>query len=204
MPALTIPNIFFNSWFWLPIALPVVIILYFLRKKSPPPFPKTGKFFKNHKVAIRKVADVLLICMVLFFWLFPLSIEIDFYKSSSHPVPIQPEILQLEQTVFLMTLIFFSGQSGLFIGAISIFQKDLTKTKRVILLVACMPPIVFTTLLLLTNKTIGSWSIIRLCLYGSFLSWFINAPAIFLNKPFVKFMEDIVQKLKLLFGGQQI
>ncbi len=200
MPALTIPNIFFISWFWLSIAISIAFILHFIRKKSPPPFPKTKNFFKSHKTAIRKVADVLLICIVLFLWLFPLSFNMNFFNSLSYPVPIQPEILQLEQTVLLMTLIFFSGRSGFFIGFISVFQSNLTKTKRIILLFACMPPVVFTALLLLTDKTLGSWSIILLCINSSFFSWIINAPAIFLNKPFVKFMDDIVQKVKSLFG----
>jgi hypothetical protein len=204
MQALTIPNIFFNGWFWILISLPAVIILHFLRKKSPPPFPKTGKFLKNQKLAFRKIADVLLICMVLFCWSNLFLYVRDFYKLSSQSVSMPSEIRKFELGFLLISSIFYSGISGLFLGLISVFQSNLTKTKRIILLIACLLPVVFTGLLMQIDTILGPWPITRLFLNASMLSWIINAPAIFLNKPFIKFLEDFVQKLKSAFGYHSV
>ena len=205
MAAITIPIIFFEKWFWFSIAIPLVIIVHFLRKKSPPTFPNAGKFLRSHKVTLRKVADVLLICMILFLWLFPLSFGRDVFKSFSQTERFLPETLKFDQALLLISLILSSGQSCFFLGLISVFQSNLTTTKRIILLFACLLPIIFAVLLLLIdNKTLGFWSIVRLCLNCSILSWIFNAPAIFLNKPSGQFVEGIVQKLKSSFGNHAI
>lgn len=199
-----IPEIFYKGWFWFGIAIPIAFIVHFLRKKSPPPFPKVGTIFKKYRRTILKILDILLICVILFLWLFLLSFNMDFFKSLLQPEPVRAEIQHFERQFLLITLIIASGQSGVFLGLISVFQSNLTKTKRIILLFACLLPVIFTAFLLLTDKILGYGSIIRLCLYSSFLSWFFNSPAIFLNKPFSQLIEGIVQISKLMFGGQSI
>ncbi len=204
MPALTIPEIFYEKWFWFANAIPIAVIVYLVRKKTPASFSKTGNFFIRHKVTFRKIADVLLICIILFCWSLPFSFGRDFFTSFSHLEPIQHETLKFDRELLLISLIISSGQSGLFLGFISFFQSNITKTKRIILLFACLLPVVFTALLLLTDKTLGYGSIIRLCLNSSFLNWIFNAPAIFLNKPFYQFAKGIEQKLKSLFGQHPV
>lgn len=197
MPALTLPEIFYKGWFWLAIAIPVAIILHFLKKKSPPPFPGTGNVFVRHKVKIRKALDVFLIILILCCWLLLLSFAVKFFQSPSPPESNRPEIQQLKWSMLLIPLIVMSGQSSLLLGLLSFFHENLTKIKRLILLIACLLPVVFTILLLMIDKTPGRWSIIQFCLLGSFLSWIINAPAIFAKKPFFKFTGDILRKLML-------
>jgi hypothetical protein len=197
MPALTIPEIFFKGWFWFGIAMPIAVIVYLVRKKSPASFSKTDNFFIRHKVIIRKALDIFLICTILFCWLLPLSFAGDIFRFFSPTESFRPETQQLDQAILLIPLIILSGQSSLLLGLISVFHTNLTKTKRIILLFACLLPVVFTLLLLLTDKTLGSWSIIRLCILNSFLSWIVNASAIFTNKPFFQFTGDIVRKLML-------
>ena len=197
MPALTVPEIFYEKWFWFAIAIPIAVIVYLVRKKSPASFSRTDNFFIKHKPTIRKALDIFLIFTILCCWLLPLSFAGDIFRLFAPPESIQTETQQFERTIILIPLITLSGLSSLLLGLISVFQTSLTKTKRIILLVACSLPVVFTIILLLTDKTLGSWSIIQLCLSGSFLSWLINAPAIFLNKPFFQFVGDIVRKLML-------
>lgn len=197
MPALTIPEIFFKGWFWFAIAMPIAVIVYLLRKKSPASFSKSDNFFVRHKVIIRKALDIFLICAILFCWLLPLSFARDIFRFFSPTESLRPETQQLDRAILLIPLIIFSGQSSLLLGLLSFFQTKLTKTKRVVLLIACLLPVLFTVLLLLIDKTIGTWSIIRICILGSFLSWIINAPAIFANKPFFQLVGDIVRKLML-------
>jgi hypothetical protein len=126
----------------------------------------------------------------------------DFFKSLSQPEPIRAEIQQFEMHFFLITLIIASGQSGFFLGLISVFQSNLTKIKRIILLLACLLPVVFTVPLFLTDKTLGYGSIIGICFNSSFLSWFFNSPAILINRSFPQLIEGIVKKVKSVFGGQ--
>jgi hypothetical protein len=202
MPALTIPEIFYEKWFWFAIAIPTAVIVHLVRKNSPASFSKSDNFFIKHKVTIRKAIDVLLICIILFLWLFPYFLFRDIFFYLSSPESIRVENLMFDDELLLISLIPFSGQSGFFLGLISIFQSNITKTKRIILLFACLLPVVFTALLLLSNRTTDPWSIIRLCLYGSISSWIINAPAIILNIPFIQFAKGLQQKLKFVFGGQ--
>lgn len=200
MPALTIPEIFYKGWFWFGIAIPIAVIVYLVRKKSPASFSKTDNFFIRHKVTIRKALDVLLICMIIFWLSFSLYFARSFAGILSCPKPIQAETQQLSMQFLLIFLIEGFGRSGFFLGLISVFQSNLTKTKRIILLFACLLPVIFTAFLLLTDKILGYGSIIRLCLYSSFLSWIVNAPAIILNKSFSQFAKGIEKKLKSLFG----
>jgi hypothetical protein len=197
MSVLSISEILYKKWFWFAIAIPIAIILYFIRKKSPASLSRTDNVFVRHKVTIRKVLDVFLIFTILCCWLLPLSFAWNIFQLSSPPESIRLATQQFERKIILIPLIVLSGLSSLLLGLISVFQTKLTKTKRIILFVACSLPIAFTIILLLTDKTLGSWSIVRLYLNGSFLSWIINAPAIFLNKPFFQFVGDIVRKLML-------
>ena len=197
MSALTVPEIFYEKWFWFAIAIPITVIVYLVRKKSPASFSRTDNFFIRHKVTIRKALDIFLISTILCCWWLPLSFAWNIFRLFAPPESIQTETQQFEMTIILIPLITLSGLSSLLLGLISVFQTSLTKTKRIILLVACSLPVVFTIILLLTDKTLSSWSIILICLNGSFLSWLINTPAIFLNKPFFQFVGDIVRKLML-------
>jgi len=200
MPALTIPKIFYEKWFWYAVAIPIAVIVYLVRKKSPASFSKTDNFFIRHKVTLRKAIDVLLICIILFCWLFPYFLFRDVFFYLSSPESIRIENIMFDDELLLISLIPLSGQSGFFLGLISLFQSNLTKTKRIILLFACLIPIVLTVILLMTVKTLNLWSIVRLCLYGSIFSWLINSPAIFLNKPFFQLAKGIELKLKSMFG----
>jgi hypothetical protein len=192
-----IPEIFYEKWFWFAIVIPAAVIVYLVRKRSPASLSRTDNFFIRHKVTIRKVLDIFLILTILCCWLLPLSFAGEIFQFLSPPESIRPETQQFEREMLLTALVILSGQSSLLLGLVSVFQTKLTKTKRIILLFACLLPVVFTVLLFLTDKTLGSWSIIRLYLLGSTLSWIVNAPAIFANKPFFQFIGDVVRKLML-------
>jgi len=102
---------------------------------------------------------------------------------------------------FLMNLIIISGFSGFFIGLLSVFQSNLTKAKRIILVVISLLPIIFTILLLLINLTrepADSWSTIKLGLGASFSCWLINGPAIIIGKHFIQVAWAILRALRLV------
>jgi hypothetical protein len=97
-------------------------------------------------------------------------------------------------------LIIWSGISGFFAGNLSIFQSNITKIKRIILLIVCLLPIVFTILHVLTDTTESPWLIVQLCIYCSVGSWIINMPAVLFGKDFFELAGDILQKVKLVFS----
>ena len=91
----------------------------------------------------------------------------------------------------------------MFIGMLSIFQSNLTKVKRGILLVISILPIMFTVLLLLidpTEKPEDSYSVIELCLGSLAGCWMVNGPAIILGKHFFPACWGIMHKLRLVSG----
>jgi len=200
MILLTIPKIFFNAWFWIGL-MAIIAAIHFFWGKTPPP-PKPSKFFTKHKKTINKVMDVCIICFVLVYCLLLMSFPVRQIFGALHaPQPIRAIDLHFALAFFLMNLIIISGFSGFFIGLLSVFQSNLTKAKRIILVVISLLPIIFTILLLLINLTrepADSWSIIKLGLGASFSCWLINGPAIIIGKHFIQVACAILRALRLV------
>lgn len=208
MLAQTIPKIFFNSWFWFAIAIPVAITLHLIRKKYPPPFPKVRSFFFKHKKTIHKIADIFLISVVLFQWIPILymfaSIGVkSILLNRTYNVEPLSESLRFALAFFLNHAIHISGISVGLIGLLSVFQSNITKAKRIILLIISLLPIMFTTLLLLTNhieKPEDIRLIIKFGLGSLATCWVINGPAIITGKHFFRVSWSLLRKLRLVSG----
>jgi len=199
MVSLTIPKFFFDYWFWLPIAGGLIVVAHFASRKGPPPFPRVGKFFTRHERAITIIGDIFLVCVVLLWSSLPLYGVRDIFSALSAPEPIRTISVQTAWTALFIFLITWSGMSGLLVGLLSVFQSNLTKTKRIILLVVCLLPVVFTVLQVLTGITENTWLIVQLCLYSSAGSWIVNAPAIIIGSHFFVVSSNIARKVKLAF-----
>jgi len=164
-----------------------MVFVYFIRKKQPPLPPKPNKFFLEHKKPIRKLTDIFLICILLFNLLLfmgtaiPILIKNMFYRPSVPEIP--AVYLQTSWLILLMPSICISGWSGMLIGLLSIFQSNLTRTKRVILLIVCFLPVVLTVLALLTEYS-EDYGLIELGLLSSLGCWLVNGPAVLVGKPF--------------------
>ncbi len=193
---MTIPKIFFNEWFWLAIIAIIAVIHYFWGKTPAP--PKPSKFYNKHKKTINKITDVCIICFVLVscFLLMPFPVK-QVVKALYAPQPIRATDIHFAWATFLIHIIIVSSLSGVFIGMLSFFQLNLTKIKRLILLVICLLPIAFTVLGLLMEATENPLSIIYICLQNALGSWIINAPAIFTGKHFFRVSWALLCKLRL-------
>ena len=101
-------------------------------------------------------------------------------------------------TFILLTV--WTGASGFWIGLLSIFQLDLTKIKRIIILIVCLLPIIFTILHVLNDFTESRWLAIQICVYSSALSWIVNMPAVITGKSFSELLGNMVKKVKLMFS----
>ena len=200
MVSIVITEILYNHRFWLIVGLGLSVVVYFARRKSPPPFPKAGKFFERHKRDIKKITDICCICMVLLWSSILLPFSLDDFRN-----PIESESTQtfVQQLGFMDSFIFltiWSGISGFWIGFLSVFQSNITKIKRIILLIVCLLPIVFTILQMLTEIIESPWLIVQLCLYFSAGSWIINMPAVLVGESSFELLENIHKKVKLMFG----
>ena len=196
MTAVTVPKVFFSMWFWCAVVAVIITINYFWGKPTAP--KKPSEFWTKHKKAITRIADIFLICVVLLWIPLLLGSAVEIFEALSDPEPIRTTSLEFALSVFFLTLICCSGSAGALIGGLSVFQSNLTKTKRIILLVICLLPIALTVLEILIPITENPWQTARLCLYWSLGSWIVNAPAIIMGKHFLVVSLIIFRRLRIL------
>jgi hypothetical protein len=205
MVSTVFPKILFSQYFWWTIAFALLIAFLFVRKKSPPPFPRVKKsirkFCKKNEKRITKIGDIFWICMILlmaYFLYFMLSTFRMDFSVLSESKPIRTKFIKSDRWFIFSTLIIWSGISGFFVGFLSFFQSNITKIKRIILLIVCMFPIVFMVIQVLINAVESFWWTIELCLFFSAGSWIINMPAVLVGKSTFELLEGILKKLKLI------
>jgi len=199
MSSLTIPRFFFNTWFWFTL-IAIVIAIHYFWGKTPPP-PKPSKFFTKHKKTITKVGDIFLIFITLLLCLpwvsFPINTVL---KAVSEHHQIGTRELRLICSIFLISMITCSGIAGGLVGLLSIFRSNLTKVKRIILLIISLLPLIFTIIDLSITSTENLWSFIKLGLIYSSTCWIINGPAIITGKHFFRVSWALLCKLRLASG----
>jgi len=210
MVSTVIPKILFSQYFWWIIAFVLFVVFYFVRKKSPPPFPGAGKsiekFCKKHEKSIKIINDtfwVFSILLLAFYLLFMLNIFRTDFSSILESEPFRIKSLQSKRMFLFSILIIWSGISGFFVGFLSVFQSNITNTKRIILLIVCLIPIVFTIIQLLTGYTENLWSTIQLCLLFSAGCWIMNMTAVLVGKSLSEFSGNISKKLKSMFSHHE-
>lgn len=210
MLALTIPKIFFKSWFWFAIAIFISIVVHFLRKKYPPPLPKLRMFLTKNKESIRKISDAFIIVFVVLILLLFFDISRRFLDEPEYhgqrPIldaSIQQLIRSTRQLTWSYLLILLTvlwGWCAFWIGLLSYFHKDLIKRKRIFLLIICLVPAVFTALNLSIGPSDIRWDIIKSGLGSLTLCWIFNGPAIIIGKHFSYVVWYIVHALRLVSG----
>jgi hypothetical protein len=192
-----IPKVFFNYWFWIAI-IAVIIAIHYIWGNPPPP-PKKSAFYEKHKQAIMRIMDIFVIALILSGWL------LFTYQSISSNVKLMlkgtfiptKELIIDSVASFSIVAIFWSGMSGVLIGFMSVFQSNLTKRKRLILLVISILPIGFTILASCINKPLTLWSIGLIYLTYCLI---INGPAIIAGKHITQVGWLLMRKLKLISG----
>ena len=201
MVSLKIPEILFTDWFWLAVIAVVIVIHYFFGK--PPVPPKPSKFFLKHKKAITRVTDIFVISVVVCGWSIPLMMALKpLLNPSSTPISVAEEV---KSNIAISSIVAtgISGSTGALIGLLSTFTSNLTKTKRIILLVISLMPILFTGLTLLSfplENAESFRSTIKIGLGSFFWCMVVNGPAIFAGQHFTSVMWLLMRKLKLVSG----
>ena len=163
---------------------------------ATPTAPPKATIFVKHRKLIRKLCDIFLICILLFNLL--LFTRIALIDNIFNP-PSEPEIraghVQATWFIFLMSAICFSGLSGMLVGLLSVFQSNLTKVKRVILLIIVVLPLASIILALLIDPFEDPSSILKLGLLSSLGCWLVNGPAVLAGRPFFQIINVFVTKL---------
>jgi hypothetical protein len=199
MVLLTVPEFFFTPWFWL-ILIAVIITIHYFWGKTPLP-PKPSKFFSEHKKTITKIGDIFLIFIILLLCLpwFSFLIDTVLKAASEHDKIGTPE-LRFICSIFLILMIASSGIAAGPIGFLSVFRSNLTKAKRIILLIISLLPLIFTIINLLIAPAENLWSLVKLGLIYSSTGWIINGPAIITGKHFSRVSWAIMCKLRMASG----
>jgi len=206
---MTIPKILSNGWFWLAIAVPIIAIHYFFGK--PPQPRKINPFFEKHKRTIARTGDAFLILVILLGWVpliyMSISMSVESVCKYTHiPTNI---LLTSSVTFFAIGATALSGGSGVLLGLLSVFQSNLTKRKRLILLAVSVLPICFTILAILairfespqiiTEKSQAIWSMVKMGLMALVTCWIFNGPAIIMGRHFIRVAWDIMRKLRWVY-----
>lgn len=150
--------------------------------------------------------DIYVICFVLVNYLvlipFAAAAVANIFEVLSNSSQVRLTHLRVAGATLLIHMITISGLSGM-LGLLSVFQSNLTKTKRVVLLVICLLPMTFTilALALMIDKIEESWSLMKLGLMFSFISFVFNGPAIIVGRHLFQVMRTILRTLRLLPGN---
>ena len=200
MVSTIIPKILFNQYFWFIIAFGLIVMIHFACKKSPPPFPRAGKSIEKRTKRITTILDILLISLIILWSYIMFSFVRGVYRASHEPESIRAIFQQSDLTITFALLIIWSGSSGSFVGYLSVFHSNITIRKRIILLIVCSLPIVFTILQMLTGYTESYWLTIQLCLVCSMLSWAVNMPVVITGSSSYELLAEILKKVKLIFS----
>jgi len=197
------PKILFNAWLWIGIAAVLIVIHYFFGKAPKP--HKINPFFEKHNRTFNRIMDIFLIVVMLFGWILwiymSISMSVEFIFKYTHI----PTNILLKDSIgtFAIGATALSGGSAISIGLLSVFQSNLTKNKRLILASVSMLPVGFTTLAVLTvlfDNPEAIWTMVRICLWSLVSCCIFNGPAIIMGKHLIRFVWDIMRKLRLVSG----
>ena len=201
MVATAIPGFLYEDWFWLAILLGLFILLRFAKRRGryPPPFPRIAAFLTRHQKHIVRATDLFIVVSVVLFGGFLLSFLVtDMVKALSAPLPVRATRLQYTWLGGLGAMIFWSGMAALLIGLLSPFHSNLTRRKRVFLLLLCLLPVALTALALATASADVRWSMIQLGAAACSPGWIVNAPPILVGQHCIDFGRRILCKLHLV------
>ena len=199
MAAGLLPQMFFKDRFWLAIVAGLLVVLYFVGKKYPRPFPRSGEFVARHRKAIIAAMDIVVVGTVVLGSMFFLSVFHEDLRTWRDPL--QPQVIRAVSFFTLFVdMVVWSGVLGPLVGFHSFFQSDLTKFKRIVLLILCLMPALFTVLALLIGSAEDRRLMILLGVVFSAPGWIENGPSVLIGQPLFHIVWRILCRLHLVSG----
>ena len=190
------------SWFWNAFAITVFVAINIIlwihqhRRKTKGIKPKPAfEKMQKHEKRITKWTDIFIVILILMMTIGYIS----FLRTSNEDtmVPPTPETVEIQRSVNSLLLFQYSGWVVLMASLLSIFQKNISMIKRIVLLTISCTPLVFGTLYCVADKDPNGSLHLKLMTGTVLCLAFINGPAIFLGKPFIEFMPQLLSKIPL-------
>ena len=155
-------------------------------------------FVCRHKTYFRKTGDMFIACFIIFFCFISMRIPIDYlHKVISQQDQIGLIEIRRISGLFLISFIVCFGAGGCYAGLLSVFQSNLTQLKRIILLIVCLLPLVFTILHFIISPFSNIWLLIKLGIMYSSMCWIVNGPSIILGRHWFELSSILLRKIHL-------
>ncbi len=199
MVAGPIPQMFFEDWFWLVIVAGLLVVLHFIRKPYSRPCPKSHESPGKYRKVVVAVTDAFLIGTVLFGCTVFLSALREDFRTWHDPLHPQA-IRAMHRSLLFIDVVVWSGVLDPLIGSLSFFQSNLTRVKRIILLILCLLPALFTVPAVLTSPAENRWVVALLGVVFSAPGWIENGPSVVTGQPLFDIVWRVMRKLHLASG----
>ena len=187
--------------FWYIFAITVFIVINIIlwlhqrhcKAKGIKPKP-TFSAFKKHEKRISRCTDIFIIIMILLIFLgyvpmFSIS------NDDSLPAP-SPEIAQIKTSIYYLLLFQYSFWAVFMASLLSFFQKSITPSKRIALLVMFCVPLVSGIIYCVSDQTQQN-RFIQQFLGGIFMLALFCGPAILLGKSSLELHLRLLRKIPL-------
>ena len=203
MAAGSIPEMFSQGRFWLAIMASLLVLLCFVRERCPRPVPKSREFLSRYRKrvikAIATATDALLIGAVLFGVLIFLSALREDFRVLRDPSYLRA-IWAMYLSLLFIDVVVWSGVLGALIGPLSFFQANLTKFKRIVILILCLLPVLFTVPALLTSPAEKRWVVALLGVVFCAPGWIENGSSVVTGQPLFDIVWRVMRKPHLVSG----
>lgn len=203
MVAWSIPQVFSKAWFWAAIWVSLLVIAIVIRRYRGDGLrpAELHPFFQKHRKAIRLGSDIFIIAVVSALVAFALSISVaDLSRALREDGFLRQMDLRFAWSSFIGSMTIASTGGSALIGMLSVFQSHITVTKRIILFVLCLLPVVFAVPSLVMASSELGWRSIPLGILGCAPSWIVNGPAALTGQPWTHIMWRIMCRLRLVSG----
>ena len=160
-----------------------------------PTRPESDLFIRRHAKTIRLVSFGVFLLGVIVFVVYPSALE--FSRALVMDGFRRQVDLRFAWASLLGGMAMASASGGAMIGIFPVFQRNITRFKRIILLVLCLLPMTFTLLSSVAASSGFGWPVIKVGLTLSSACWVINGPAILTGRSFLQFVWRVSRTLHL-------
>ncbi len=162
---------------------------------------KQPSFFSRHSKVISRIGNLFLLSWIGFWFYLEMLIPVhSLSQLLREGQPVNSSQVCMTLSIWLVGMTVFIGIAGASIGFMSFFQYQITRTKRIVLLIICLLPFALTGANLAIHAKLGlsrsdQWLIIKLGLLFSFVAWLFNGTTIIFGKHFLTFAGIAANKL---------
>jgi hypothetical protein len=182
-------------------SIPAISIVQNNRLEDGTVNAKYSSFINKHGKKVILIGNVCLLFGIGFWFYISMLLSIDaLNKAMADKQPISQFAIRCIVSLFLVGMIMFTGIAGAFVGCLSAFQYNITRKKRIILLIICLLPAFLTIADLIIQPQFSPssndyWLIIKLGLLYSSITWLSNGITIIFGKHFLTFASVAAKKI---------